>query len=92
MKLKSIKGLLPEKHQVYGNENVRTKARKENRNRLINQIGDKDFPKMDREVLLRILKDTYHDYQHGKIPEGISGAEYMANAIIANQDELFEVK
>lgn len=37
--LGDLKGLLPEKHQVYGNENVRTKARKENRNRLINQIS-----------------------------------------------------
>ena len=39
MKTLGDTGLMPEKHQVYGNENVRTKARKENRNRLLNQIS-----------------------------------------------------
>lgn len=59
MKLKQIKGLLPEKHQVYGNENVRTKARKENRNRLLDQIGESEVG-VDVEVLADLMCENIH--------------------------------
>jgi len=97
MKLKSIKGLLPSKNE----HNCITPEGEFGFAKAIDQIGEKDLPKMDREKLAKIL---WYDYWQDDemIHSGdcvkecyscyLCGCYRKADALIANQDELFECK
>ena len=58
----------------------------------IDQIGEKDLPKMDRKRLLEIMAQAYCviPNKHKVMDSNLVIA--MCDTLIANQDELFEVK
>jgi len=102
MKLKSIKGFLPNKKELSLTHDMPyTNFEKNGFNKAIDQIGEKDLPKMDREKLAKIL---WYDYWQDDemIHSGdcvkecyscyLCGCYRKADALIANQDELFECK
>ena len=86
MKLKSIKGLLPSKNE----HNCITPEGEFGFAKAIDQIGEKDLPKMDREKLGILIKDKTSEWCRENVTT--TWESYVADALIANQDELFECK
>ena len=95
MKLKSIKGLLPAKRP--DPKNLMIPDLDYGYNEAIDQIGEKDLPKMDREKLASILYLQKCDPDSLSLTDTdkvmIMEESYReADALISNQDELFECK
>ena len=100
MKLKSIKGLFPSRAQLkelilieFSLPAFKSDISWLDRaTEAINQIGEKDLPKMDRKRLLEIMAQAYCviPNKHKVMDSNLVIA--MCDTLIANQDELFECK